>query len=95
MLDFVREGDTVLYFKKEDCGPCKKMAPIVEELCSEKNCLLVYEQFEIDKPMFKEFNVQGLPTVIKLKDGEETGRLVGLQPINKLTDLISSDNDYT
>ena len=95
MLDFVKDSDVVLYFKKEGCGPCKKMAPIVEELCSENNILLVYEQFEIDKQMFKEFKVQGLPTVIKLKDGKETGRLVGLQPVNKLTELINSNYDYT
>ena len=95
MWDFVKDGDVVLYFKKEGCGPCKKMAPIVEELCNENDVLLVYEQFEFDKNTFHEFKVQGLPTVIKLKDGEETGRLVGLQPVNKLTDLIGSDNDYT
>lgn len=95
MLDFVKDGDVVLYFKKEGCGPCRKMAPIVEELCSENNTLLVYEQFEIDKPMFKEFKVQGLPTVIKLQDGKEVGRLVGLQPVNKLIDLIGSNRDYT
>ena len=52
MLDFVREGDTVLYFKKEGCGPCKKMAPIVEELCDANGILLVYEQFEFDKDIF-------------------------------------------
>lgn len=95
MLDIVKEGDTVLYFKKEGCGPCRKMAPIVEELCNENGVLLVYEQFEFDKDIFHEFNVQGLPTVIKLKDGKEIGRLVGLQPVNKLTELISSNYDYT
>lgn len=37
MLDIVKEGDTVLYFKKEGCGPCRKMAPIVKEMlvCSQ------------------------------------------------------------
>jgi thioredoxin-like negative regulator of GroEL len=45
--------------------------------------------------IFHEFNVQGLPTVIRLKDGKEVGRLVGLQPVNKLTDLIGSNYDYT
>lgn len=95
MLDFVKNGDVVLYFKKEGCGPCRKMAPIVEELCNENDTLLVYEQFEFDKDIFREFKVQGLPTLIKLKDGRETGRLVGLQPINKLTELIKSNCDYT
>jgi thioredoxin 1 len=91
MLDIVKEGDTVLYFKKEGCGPCRKMAPIVEELCNENGILLVYEQFEVDKDIFHEFKVQGLPTVIKLKDGEETGRLVGLHTIQEIDSLIKGD----
>ena len=91
MLDFVREGDTVLYFKKEGCGPCRKMAHIVEELCNDNGILLVYEQFEFDKEIFHEFNVQGLPTVIRLKDGEETGRLVGLHTIPEIDNLIKGD----
>lgn len=63
------------------------------ELCDENGILLVYEQFEVDKDIFYEFKVQGLPTVIKLKDGKETGRLFGLQPVNKLTELISNNYD--
>lgn len=88
MLDFVKNGDTVLYFKKEGCGPCKKMAPIVEEICMDKGCMLVYEQFEVDKDQFRNYKVQGLPTVIKLKDGVETGRLVGLHSPSQLAELI-------
>ena len=91
MLDFVKDGDVVLYFKKEGCGPCRKMAPIVETLCDANDVLLVYEQFEFDKNTFNEFKVQGLPTVIKLKDGEETGRLVGLHTIPEIDSLIKGD----
>ena len=90
-MDFVKEGDTVLYFKKEGCGPCKKMATIVEELCEVNGILLVYEQYEFDKDAFHEFNVQGVPTIIKLKDGEETGRLVGLHAIPEIDSLIKGD----
>ena len=91
MLDFVKEGDVVLYFKKEGCGPCKKMVPIVETLCDANGVLLVYEQFEFNKETFHEFHVQGLPTIIKFKNGEETGRLVGLHTIPEIDSLIKGD----
>ena len=91
MLDFVREGDAVLYFKKEGCGPCKKMAPIVDTLCDANGILLVYEQFEFDKDIFHEFKVQCLPTIIKLEAGKETGRLVGLHSIPEIDSLIKGD----
>ena len=91
MLNFVNNGDVVLYFRKDGCGPCKKMAPIVEEICNANDVLLVYNEFEFNKEEFANYKVQGIPTVIKLKDGRETGRLVGLHSIPEIDSLIKGD----
>lgn len=91
MLDFVNSGDVVLYFRKEGCLPCKKMAPVVEDICNANDILLVYSDFEFNKEEFTNWNVQGVPTIIKLKDGKETGRLVGLHSIPQIDSLIKGD----
>ena len=91
MLDFVNDGDVVLYFRKEGCGPCKKMYPIVEELCEEYGCLLVHNDFEFNKEEFTNYKVQGIPTVIRLRDGKEIGRLSGLHRPHDLMKLIKGE----
>ena len=90
-----KESDLLLYFRKDGCIPCKRMAPIVEEICQDNGVKLIYNDFEGHKDIFKEYGVQGIPTIIRIKDGEEVGRLTGLQPVDKLTHLISSNYDYT
>ena len=91
MLDFVNNGDVVLYFRKEGCGPCKKMAPVVEDICNANDVLLVYNEFKFNKQEFIDWKVQGVPTIIKLKNGEETGRLVGLHSISQIDSLVKED----
>lgn len=62
------------------CGPCKMMAPIIEELATE------YEKAKIGKldvdanqKTASEYGVQSIPTLIIYKDGKEVDRLTGFQ----------------
>lgn len=62
------------------CKPCKLMAPIMELLESE-NPEIEFLQVDVDQSLklVDLLNIKGVPTVVVLKNGTETGRLVGLK----------------
>lgn len=78
----------ILYFKSNNCGACKKMFPIVNDLCEKHNVGLYIYNYEDHKDYFIKHKVQGLPTVIKTDGWNEKDRLVGLQPFSKLDIFI-------
>lgn len=62
------------------CGPCKAIAPIMQELAAEyKGRARVGKVNVDDNPAItRDFNILNIPTLIFIKDGEEMGRLVGI-----------------
>ena len=61
------------------CGPCKMIAPVLEELASEKAGELTIAKLDVDAnpETMRNFQVQSIPTLILFKDGEPVKRLVG------------------
>lgn len=78
-------------FWAEWCGPCKKIAPIVEELAIEHAGQMTFAKMDIDAnpriPM--QFNVMSIPTLIVFKDGVEAKRLVGAKGKHQLVADLS------
>ncbi|MEK6286342.1 MAG: thioredoxin TrxC [Acidobacteriota bacterium] len=64
------------------CGPCRMIAPIVEQLASELAGRVKVAKLNADEnPMTaSRFNVRSIPTLLVLKDGQEVDRLVGAFP---------------
>lgn len=64
------------------CGPCRMIAPIVEQLASELAGRVKVAKLNTDEnPMTaSRFNVRSIPTLLVLKDGQEVDRLVGAFP---------------
>jgi len=64
------------------CGPCKMVAPIVEELASEYVGKVRFVKLNTDDnvntPM--SYGIRGIPTLIVFKDGKEAARIVGYRP---------------
>jgi thioredoxin 1 len=69
--------DKVLYFSTEDCGPCKTLKPIVQEVASEMNINVEYLDAKTAEET-KTFMVTGVPTLIIFKNGQPVKRHVGL-----------------
>ena len=64
------------------CGPCRMVAPILDELSKEYDGQIVVAKVNTDEnPQHAiQFGVQGIPTMLFVKDGEVVDRMVGAAP---------------
>ena len=88
--EVLQEGQTVLVdFYADWCGPCKMMAPVVEELAGEEPGVKVCK-INIDEEMAiaQRYGVMSIPTFIAFKNGEVAGKQVGAIPKSKLQELV-------
>ncbi len=69
-------------FWAEWCQPCKRIAPIVEELAQEYDGRLKVAKCDVDaNPQLPgRFNIMGIPTLILFKNGQPVETIVGLRP---------------
>jgi thioredoxin len=69
----------VVDFWAEWCGPCKMIAPVLEEIASEHaNSITVAKLNVDDNPSITmRYNVMSIPTLLVFKDGQQVKRLVG------------------
>ncbi|EKD85086.1 MAG: hypothetical protein ACD_38C00086G0006 [uncultured bacterium] len=72
------------------CGPCRAMAPVIEELEKEFKGKIEIEKINVDEDQAKasEYGVMSIPTYIVLKDGKEVGRKIGVTPKQDLLKLL-------
>ena len=81
-VDTINSGNvTVVDFFANWCGPCRKMAPLLEEVESElTNVKFAKINTDENLEMAKKYQVSGLPTLMVFKNGEAVERIVGLMP---------------
>ncbi len=74
------------------CGPCKAIAPILEELATEFDGKLTIAKVNIDEhdAVATEYNVRAIPTMILFKDGKVAETLVGMMPKATLKAKLTS-----
>ena len=63
------------------CGPCRMVAPIVDELAEEYDGKVSFTKLNADEnpDTVREYGIRGIPTLILFKGGEEAARIVGFQ----------------
>ena len=66
----------------EWCGPCRMIAPVLEELAAEANGRYLITKLNVDENprTAARFNIRSIPTMLIFKDGTLVDRLVGAQP---------------
>ncbi len=69
-------------FWAEWCGPCKMIAPVLEELATELDGKLVISKLDVDEnpDTAQAFGVMSIPTLLVFKGGKPVDRIVGFQP---------------
>jgi thioredoxin 1 len=74
------------------CGPCRMIAPIVEDLAARYAGRAVIAKVNTDEnqDMASQLGIMGIPTVILFQDGEEVDRVVGFAPGHTLEDKLKA-----
>ena len=67
------------------CGPCQMIAPIIEKLAQD-NPQITVAKIDVDEApsIAIRFGVESIPTLIAMRDGEETDRMVGVRPAEQI-----------
>jgi thioredoxin 1 len=87
--DLLETEETLLVdFYADWCGPCRMMAPTVEELAAEIEATVVKIDVEELPPVAARFDVKSIPAFVVFEDGEETERLVGIQEKSDLRGAV-------
>jgi thioredoxin 1 len=91
--DVLRAASPVLVdFWAEWCGPCKSIAPALDELSDRMGGRVTVAKVNIDEnpqtPM--KYGVRGIPTLILFKDGQVAATKIGALPSSKLFEWVES-----
>lgn len=72
------------------CGPCRMVAPIVEELAKEYNGRILFGKLNVDdnRGISLKYNVRSIPTFLVFKNGRLVDRIIGALPRNMLEQEI-------
>ncbi len=77
-------------FWAEWCGPCKMIAPIVDEIATEYEGKLRVAKVDADEnqEILINYGIMGIPTLILFKEGEAVERITGFKPKGKIVSQI-------
>ena len=77
-------------FWAEWCGPCKMIAPIVDEIATEYEGKLRVAKVDADEnqEILMNYGIMGIPTLILFKEGEAVERITGFKPKGKIVSQI-------
>lgn len=86
----VSEGKTLVDFWASWCGPCRMLAPVIEQLGEkyEGKANICKLDVDAEPQLAARFGVMSIPTIIAFKNGKETGKLVGVRPTAELEALL-------
>ena len=74
------------------CGPCRMMAPVIEELAKEYEGRLIVAKCDVEEneELASEFGIRNIPTILLFKGGEVVDKIVGAQPKAKLIEKFNT-----
>ena len=88
-LTTINNGTTLVDFYADWCGPCKMIAPIIEEIASERPDVNV-GKINVDESgmLAMKYNVSSIPTIIVFKNGQEKSRIIGFRGKEEILSML-------
>jgi len=86
-----QSGSVLVDFWAPWCGPCKMIAPVLEEIDSEIGDKLKITKLNVDEnpETASRFGVMSIPTLLVFKDGQVVDKIVGFQPKDALVGTLN------
>ncbi|AIN81997.1 MULTISPECIES: thioredoxin [Corynebacterium] len=77
-------------FWAEWCGPCKKIAPVLDEVATELDGKAVIAKVNVDeeRALAGMFQIMSIPSLLLFKDGKKVEEIRGIRPKGEITALI-------
>ncbi|MEL6940753.1 MAG: thioredoxin [Cyanobacteria bacterium J06598_1] len=74
------------------CGPCKLVAPLMDQLADEFDGKATVSKLDLDtnKAVAKRFNIKSIPAVMMFKNGELMDTMVGVKPYSVFSEAVTS-----
>jgi thioredoxin 1 len=84
-------GTVLVDFWATWCGPCKMIAPVLEELDADMGDKVKIVKVDVDENQetAAKFGIMSIPTLLVLKDGEVVDKVVGYQPKEALEEVLN------
>ena len=87
------EGLVMVDFWAEWCGPCRAVAPVLEQAAEESGVSLMKVNIDENSGLAARYGIRSIPTILFVKDGEIVDRVVGAAPKAAFQKIIDAHAD--